>query len=376
MINKIGLLVSLMLLLVSLTLGGGPVLAQGEPTIIKSSAEAQFPLKLTFSLQAKGTADITDVRLYYLVQRDSFARVVSEIKPVFTPGLNISASWLMDMRQTGGLPSGAVVEYWWTVSDTKGKSMTSSPQQVSFDDTRYQWRSLKEGNITLFWYEGNNAFASTLMTTAREGLTHLEADTGAYLSSPVRLYIYANSDDLKGAMIYPQDWTGGVAYTTYNTIAIGIAQSDLSWGKSAMVHELTHLVTHQMTRNPYGSLPNWMVEGLSMYAEGELQFSFNAMLLQSLEKGTTISVRSLCSPFSAYAEQSYQAYAQSYSLIDYLVATYGQKKLSQLLKVFQQGSDYDEAFLAVYGFNMDELDKLWLPYAIKLYLPGKVGAGA
>ncbi len=376
MIKKLGLLAGLVLLFVSLIPGSGPVLAQEELVIVKSSAEVQFPTNLTFSLQAKGPASITDVRLHYLVERDSLARIVSEIKPVFTPGSSVSTAWVMDMRQTGGLPSGAVVQYWWTVRDAGGRSITSSVQKVSYDDTRYNWRSLADGNITLFWYKGDSAFASTLMATARDGLSRLETDTGAVLSSPVRLYIYASSEDLKGAMIYPQDWTGGVAYTIYNTIAIGISSGNLDWGKGAMVHELAHLVTYQTTRNPYGDLPNWMVEGISMYAEGELGFSFKAMLLEALDKNTTISVRSLCSPFSAYADQSYLAYAQSYSLIDYLVSAYGQAKLAQLLDVFHHGSDYDEALIEVYGFDMVGLNNLWLAYAVKQYLPATIGAAA
>ncbi len=173
--------------------------------------------------------------------------------------------------------------------------------------------------------------------------------------------VYASSDDLKGAMIFPQEWTGGAAYLSYATIVIGINQANLDWGAGAMVHELTHLVTHQMTRNPYGSLPNWLVEGLSMYAEGDLEFSFRATLVQALEDRSVISVRSLCSPFSANADESYLAYAQSYSLVDYLSEVHGQAHLAALLSVFKGGSDYDDAFMEIYGFNMEQLNGLcWI----------------
>jgi hypothetical protein len=181
---------------------------------------------------------------------------------------------------------------------------------------------------------------------------------------------------MQGAMIFPQVWTGGATYTSYSTIVIGISTSDLAWGKRATVHELTHVVTYQMTRNPYGGLPNWLVEGLSMYAEGGLESYFMDILLTALEDGSFISVRSLASPFSAQPEQSYLAYAQSFSLVDYLVATYGQPKMLKLLETFQQGSDYDDALLKVYGFDMDGLDKLWQAYTAKQYLATGSGAVA
>ncbi len=187
-------------------------------------------------------------------------------------------------------------------------------------------------------------------------------DTGAYLEEPVRLYIYANAQDLRGAMIYPQEWTGGVAFTRYGTIAIGIASDNLYWGKRAVAHELTHLVIHQMTLNPYGDLPTWLDEGLAMHTEGALSPQFTTYLNKAIAENSLISVRSLSSPFSAYAGQSILSYAQSYSLVDFLISNYGQAKMLELLNTFKQGNTYDDALDKVYGFDMDGLDTLWQDY--------------
>jgi hypothetical protein len=374
MIKRAGTLLCLGLLAASLLItGAAPAAAQGEPQIIASSALPNFPMELSFNLEASSGAAINDVRLQYSVVRDGFALVVSEIKPVYTPGQRVSVRWVMDMRQTGGLPPGTVVNYWWIINDAAGRRLESTPKPVVFNDARYQWKSVHKDNITLYWYEGNQSFGSLLLEKAGEGLSRLEEDTGAHLSSPVSIYVYANSNDVKGAMIYPQDWTGGAAYLPYATIIIGINQVNLAWGERAMVHELTHLVTHQMTRNPYGSLPNWLVEGLSMYAEGELESSFRITLVNALDSGDAISVRSLSSPFSANASESYLAYAQSFSLVDYLSAVHGQAKLAELQAVFGRGSDYDDAFMQVYGFDMEQLNTLWLAYAGQLYLGVGVG---
>ena len=70
-------------------------------------------------------------------------------------------------------------------------------------------------------------------------------------------------------------------------------------------------------------------------------------------------MRSLASPFSAYAEESYLSYAQSYHLVELLIANYGQDKMLELLGVFQEGSSYDGALQQVYGFDMDGLDLRW-----------------
>jgi len=266
------------------------------------------------------------------------------------------------MRKTGGLPPGSSVYYWWTVEDANGDRLKTAPVRVQFDDTRYSWHSLTDGKVTVFWYKGDESFVQELMAAAHQALARLAEDTGAHLKKPAKIYLYANAQDLRGAMIYPQEWTGGVAFTRHGTIAIGISPNNLVWGKRAIAHELAHLVIHQMTFNPYNDLPTWLDEGLAMYAEGPLELALAAYLNRAVAENSLISVRSLSSPFSAYAEEATLSYAQSYSLVEFLITSYGQGKMLELLNTFSQGSSYDGALNKVYGFDMDGLDTLWRDY--------------
>jgi hypothetical protein len=122
-----------------------------------------------------------------------------------------------------------------------------------------------------------------------------------------------------------------------------------------------------MTLNPYNSLPNWLDEGLAMYNEGTLDPTFTTYLNKAIAEGSLISVQSLSSPFSAYAEEAYLSYAESYSLVEYLIAGYGQGKMLELLNTFREGSGYDDALQKVYGFDMDGLDSLWRDYVTQKY---------
>ncbi|GAH83302.1 unnamed protein product, partial [marine sediment metagenome] len=206
---------------------------------------------------------------------------------------------------------------------------------------------------------GDQAFIQELMDAALEALDKLARDTGAHLEQPVQIYVYANSGDLRGAMVYPQEWTGGVAFTEYGIVAIGVDVDSLAWGKRCVAHELAHLVTYQMTFNPYGDLPTWLNEGLSMYAEGDLRADLQSALDQAVTEDNLISVRSLCGSFPAKTEEASLCYAQSYSLVDLLIRNYGKEKMLHLLSVFKEGSAYNDALLEVYDFDMDGLDNLW-----------------
>ncbi len=356
--------IALLLLLVCSLLvfsGPGAVQAAGGPAVLNSSVVSNFPGSITFNISATSDVNITDIRLHYIVNRLEHARVVSEVYLNFTPSTRVTTQWVWDMRKTGGLPPGSSVDYWWTVADTGGKTLETAPATLQIKDNRYSWRNLTRGKVTLYWYKGDDAFAGELMTAIQDALTRLAGNTGAEIENPVSFYIYANSADLQGSMIFPQDWTGGVAFSQYGIIAIGIgtSRSEINWGKSVVAHELTHLVIHQLTSNPYNDLPTWLDEGLAMVSEGTLDAQFTSALSQARSKNALISVRSLASPFSAYAGESVLAYAESYEVVKYLIDTYGQKKMFELLSTFKQGSGYDDALNKVYGFDMDGLNARW-----------------
>jgi hypothetical protein len=359
MIKRIILMISALFLLFS----PSTVAAVDGIVVIDMDVDINFPNQAVFTIEAESYVDIVDVRLYYQVDRMNYAEVVSEGWADFTRANVVEANWVWDMRNSS-LPPGAEVIYWWMVEDADGNRFETSPEIMHFDDERYSWHSLNStmplgGELSLFWYAGDSTFAQELMDACEEGLTRSTQDIGTYPEEPIEIYIYASTVDLKGAMIFPQEWTGGVAFTAFSTIAIGISPSELNWGKSALVHELMHLVVHQATFGPYGQLPLWLDEGLAMYSEGELDPTLRSYLEEAISKDELISVRSLCSPFSAYSEKASLSYAQSYSLVVYLMDNYGQDSMLDLLTILKQGSTYDEALTEVYGFDIDGLDARW-----------------
>ena len=356
------LVVLVLAICIAVTAGMVPVQAQGGLRITDTSIEAAFPLKLSFNISVESDADITDIRLHYRVERRHLVDVTSEAYLEFTPSRTVEVDWDWDMRRTGGLPPGTSIEYWWTVEDASGDSIETEPLVVQFEDDRFQWQSLAEGQVTVYWYRGTTSFAGDIMETVQEALYWLAQDTGVSLTEPIRIYIYGSSTDLRGSMIFPQEWTGGVFFTRYGCIAIGISPTNLTWGRRAIAHELTHLVIHQMTLNPYGGIPNWLDEGLAMRSEGTMGREFQTYLDRAIARDSLFSVRSLASPFSTDAEKSYLSYAQSYSLVEYLISTYGKDRMFELLDTLSEGSTYDGALARVYGFNSDGLERLWREY--------------
>ncbi len=326
---------------------------------LSSSVQVSFPNSITFDVKAKSDVNITKLRLHYIVDDQNYAEVVSESWPQFTPSTSVDTQWVWNMLESGGLPPGAQVEYWWTAQDSAGHSTQTDTSTVSFDDNRYNWQSITTGPVTILWYSGDNQFANALMTAAQQGLQRIQTAIGLTPQGHVSVYIYGSTSDLQGALLFAQQWEGGVTFEGFNIIAIGVATNQLSFGEGAVPHELTHWAVHQVTFNNYGAgLPTWLDEGLATYIQGSVP-DYQAALNYAIKNNQLISVRSLSSPFSAIPEQALISYGESQSIVTFLLQTYGKDKMDQLLNVFQEGAGYDDALKQVYGFDQDGLDTLW-----------------
>jgi hypothetical protein len=147
----------------------------------------------------------------------------------------------------------------------------------------------------------------------------------------------------------------------YGTILMGVRPSSAEgWGRSTIRHELAHLVIGQFGRNCVGGhRPTWLEEGLAVYAEGPPSADILADIEQAGSSNSFEPLRSLNGSFSSHGREAGIAYAQSYSVVDYLFTAYGQEKMQALLLTLADGVGYDEALEQVYGFNVDGLEQAW-----------------
>ena len=326
--------------------------------VVSSSVEAQFPLSLVFSVEAESASTITDVRLLYQVDKMNYAQVTSESWPSFEASKMVSTSWTWDMRRAS-LPPGADVTYWWKLSDSSGAVVETSPELVSFDDDRFEWRVLESPDVTILWYSEDEAFAGELLDVCEVAIETLAVDVGTRVDRHIDIYIYGSSADMRQAMVYPQEWTGGVAFTEYGTVAIGIGPGDMDWGARALRHELTHLVVHSAVFSPFGHLPTWLDEGLAMHNEGEALQSFESILYAAAGQDALLSLRTLSGPFSSDTTKAYLSYAESHSVVEYLLEEYGSVAMHDLLMYLKDGETVDDALVMSFGLGIDQLEAAW-----------------
>ncbi len=318
-----------------------------------------FPNTITFHASLSSPVEITSVTLEYGDQEQTCGQVVAKAYPQITPGTTVDASWTWDMRQSGSLPPGAQIWWRWRILDANNQETVTDQKSVTWLDAVHSWQTLTQGDIRLHWYQNSQSFAQDLLNTASSGLTRVESDAGLSTDQPIDLYIYASNEDMKAAILYEPSWTGGEAFPEYNIVIIGIGPSDLTWGRGAVVHELTHVLVGHLTFTCLGGVPTWLNEGLAVYSEGALDSTSQAQLESAIQDDSLLSVRSLSGAFSEVASKANLSYSESYSIVKFLLDKYGREKMTALLLALRDGNTPDQALTAVYGFDVDGLEDAW-----------------
>lgn len=348
-----------MLALLLLLLAPARVAAQGGLTVTDRGVFVVFPDRISFNAHIVSSSPITQVVLEYGVDKRTCGDVTARAFPDFTSGTTVEASWTWEMLSTGSEPPGATIWYRWRATDSAGNTVVSDDQRVTWIDTSYDWHQISGDGLTLHWYSGDSAFAEDLLAAATDGIARLAKLTGVRPQSPIDLYIYGTSQQMQDAILYEPSWAGGVAYPANNITIIGIGPAYLDWGRRTVVHELTHLIVGQITFSCGENVPTWLDEGIAVYAEGGLDPRSQFFFDDAVATNSLLSVRSISNGFSQHPDLADLAYSQSYSMVSYLVQTYGPNKLLALFGNLRDGMTVEEGVTAAYGFDLGGLEDRW-----------------
>jgi hypothetical protein len=347
------------LLLVFLASLATPAAAQPGIQVISDAASLTFPNSLLFNAEFQGGSNIASVVLEYGVNQLTCGTVDAKAFPQLTAGKDVKVTWTWQMLQSGSLPPGTTVWWHWIVTDSSGTQFTSPTKTILWLDATHPWQVITGGNINLHYYDGGVSFGQQLHDAAAQALVRLSQAVGVSTDSPVDIYIYANSNDLQNAILFAPTWVGGQAFPENNIVIIGIPTDQLDWGMSTEAHELTHVLVGHLTFSCLGFIPTWLNEGLAMYGQGGVQPAEQAQFDQAKAANQLPSLRSLNGAFSAEATRATLSYTEAYSVVDFMIKTYGRDKMTTLLLDLKDGQTIDQALQAVYGFNTDGLENAW-----------------
>ena len=346
----------ILLLAVILFIGATPAVAQSTWTLLDQQASARFSQSLDVSLHVRADERITDVILFYGRAGD---RIVRRIYPSFQIGSELTLEH-SETLERGQFAPGTALRIWWRLTNASGNVFETPVKTIQYTDEAHDWRSVQGDRVTLFYYGVRESKAVSWLTDAESALDQIQSEIGLRPSSDVSIYVYRNETDMSPALAMRSDdydarvTTLGVAVDEDTLIVLG-SQPDLAL---TMAHELSHIVVGMATDNPYAGLPRWLDEGLAMLAEGELPRQNAQALQRGIANDALLSVRSMTS-YSGQASQVDLYYGECYSVVDFLIESYGHETLTALLDTFADGTSQNDALEHAYGFDVQELDARW-----------------
>lgn len=342
----------------------GPAVAGPDlsgPTVIASDLTADYPDGLTFSVSAQGAVPITEVTLRFGATTTTSCLDAIAIRDLeIEPGTEIVGEYVWDFRNSSTVPPGAEVWWEWEITDRDGQVLRTERQTEILLDQRLTWREASRDDVSVYWAEGDDAFSQDLLQMALDAVAALEDQAGLETPRPARLVIYPDFEPMREAVLQVAEWTGGLAYSNYNVILIGIAPDRTDWASVVIPHEVTHLVTGAATANCLGVyMPTWLNEGLSMHFEDTLGEIEDRKLRDLVRAGALPPLRELANGFSADSDDANQAYIQSGRVVTFMLETYGAEKMDALLDAIQAGTPAETALRDAYGLDTEGIDAAW-----------------
>jgi hypothetical protein len=334
-------------------------------TVEDQSVEIDFPARITFNLTIDSPRPVERLELRY---QPVFSDVSRAERPDFDRNeRRITTSHELDLR-TRYLPPGIDIEYRWIVTLDNGQQLETPQQSFFFNDNRYDWIERTEGPVSIYFYDGGDSFGELAMEVTNRTLERFGSDFDVQLDDPINIVIYGSVADFQDALPYNSpEWIGGFADPGQNLIVAGIAPGSgaaTEMGRM-LTHEVVHLLVAQATLNPFNGPPRWLDEGLAINYQEVQEERFRRVLNLAMDEGRLIPLPALRSSFPSDPDLAILSYAQSESIVEFLIDEYGYESIAALLVVYRDGVSHGQAVERTLGRSLDELDaewKEWLGY--------------
>jgi tetratricopeptide (TPR) repeat protein len=199
-------------------------------------------------------------------------------------------------------------------------------------------------------------------------------ELGYYPPTPIRLEIYPQTAVLAKVSVLTEEeirTSGTIALCKYNRLMVTSPKALLRgypW-VDTLVHEYVHYVINAKSSN---RVPIWMHEGMAKYLErrwrgpdaAQLPPSSENLLETRVKQNKLITFAQMHPSMAKLPSQedAAVAFAEVYTVMEYLRGEVGQGAFAQVLDNIAQGMEAQEAFAEVLNTTFPAFEKRWLAY--------------
>jgi hypothetical protein len=314
------------------------------------SADATFGVEMVFRVEVAGGApDRLDLLLGFGDDEGTF------VAPVTPDGSSAEYRW--DAAR-GFVTPNTRVTYRWRA--TEGDRVTLSPErELLYDDDRpgLNWQSARIGDATVHWYGGAESQARRFGELSAGGASRAEALFGHELTGPVDIFVYDTREQFFGALgPGAREWTGAATYPPLRTIFMWLGGGPSDYLETTLVHEVTHVVFHDATDNPFHEPAKWLNEGLAVWSEGQSADGERSTVEFEARGGGLFAFDAIAAQFPIGTRGSSLSYAMGATMVDMIIDRYGTDAIAGITEAYREGASDDEALEAGTGIPADQLE--------------------
>jgi len=215
------------------------------------------------------------------------------------------------------------------------------------------------GHFQLSFVDGEQAsdLASDILETLEDAYVEVGSDLAYYpdIRVPVLLYSHRDFADVT----HSPDWAGAV-YDGKIRLPLAGMREVTNRFSAILYHEYMHVLVHFMAGR---NVPVWLNEGLAELSGRRIDSTPLTDLTAASETGQLLEWHDLEKPFSGLPDYLVPlAYEQSYSLVLFMVDSYGWHNMVELLESLGKQHEWQGAVTAVYqeyGLDWPAILKEW-----------------
>jgi hypothetical protein len=314
-----------------------------------ATAEATYGQSMTFSVALPGGAPEKLELLLRFAGSDS-----TLVAPIEADGDRAEYVW--DAAERYVTPN-TRIEYSWRATDG-GRVTTSREQSLLYDDDRpgLGWQSAVIGEATVHWYGGAEQTARRFGELSADGAARAEALLGHEMAGRVDIFVYDSRDDFFGALgPGAREWFGAATFPQIRTVFMWLGAGSTDYLETTIVHEVTHVVFSDATENPFHEPAKWFNEGLASWSERRSADTERATVEFEASGGGLFAFDAIAYDFPFGTRGSSLSYAMGTTMVDTIIAEYGDQAIARIAEAYRGGASDDEALEAGTGVSADRL---------------------
>lgn len=232
-----------------------------------------------------------------------------------------------------------------------------------------KWRENKSTHFIIHFAGASENFVSRVADSAEDYYNRIADELGFrrfdfwLWDNRAHIYIYDNARDYQKATGQP-GWSGGCARIKEKTISTFLDAPHFF--ESILPHEMGHIIFREFVGFDNYAVPLWLDEGVASYEERLKRSAANAIIKKAIANGKFMDLERLSGfnlQLNADDEPVAIFYAESVSLVGYLVAKFGSDDFISFCQALRDKKDLLRAISTVYPYStLGELDSAWREY--------------